>query len=80
MLQAGAGCLLGGCRGLGVQPSRCAMVEDTVTGVTAGVAAGATVFGYSTAEAGHDAPEALRRTGAVQVFADMYELPEMLNR
>ena len=36
--------------------ARCAVVEDTVTGVTAGVAAGATVFGYSPPEAGHDAP------------------------
>ena len=41
---------------LGVDPRRCAVVEDTVTGVTAGVAAGATVFGYSPPEAGHDAP------------------------
>jgi beta-phosphoglucomutase-like phosphatase (HAD superfamily) len=32
---------------LGVLPARCAVVEDTVTGVRAGVAAGATVFGYS---------------------------------
>ncbi|RYY64483.1 MAG: HAD family phosphatase, partial [Comamonadaceae bacterium] len=41
---------------LGVPPARCAVIEDTVTGVTAGVAAGATVFGYSPPEAGHDAP------------------------
>jgi beta-phosphoglucomutase-like phosphatase (HAD superfamily) len=64
---------------LGVDPKRCAVVEDTVTGVMAGVAAGATVFGYSPPEAGHDAPAALRRAGAVQVFVDMSELPEMLN-
>ncbi len=64
---------------LGVDPKRCAVVEDTVTGVMAGVAAGATVFGYSPPEAGHDAPAALRRTGAVQVFAGMSELLEMLN-
>src|SRR6478609_4181619 len=31
---------------LGVAPQRCAVVEDTVTGVTAGIAAGAVVFGY----------------------------------
>ena len=31
---------------LGVNPLRCAVVEDTVPGVTAGVAAGATVFAY----------------------------------
>jgi HAD superfamily hydrolase (TIGR01509 family) len=64
---------------LGVDPKRCAVVEDTVTGVMAGVAAGATVFGYSPPEAGHDAPAALRRAGAVQVFVDMSELPAMLN-
>lgn len=64
---------------LGVDPKRCAVVEDTVTGVMAGVAAGATVFGYSPPEAGHDAPAALRRAGAVQIFVDMSELPEMLN-
>ena len=50
-----------------------------MTGVMAGVAAGATVFGYSPPEAGHDAPAALRRAGAVQIFVDMSELPEMLN-
>jgi HAD superfamily hydrolase (TIGR01509 family) len=63
---------------LGVDPRRCAVVEDTITGVTAGVAAGATVFGYSPPEAGHDAPQALMRTGAVQVFTDMAMLPELL--
>ncbi len=59
---------------LGVDPKRCAVVEDTVTGVMAGVAAGATVFGYSPAEAGHDAPAALREAGAAEVFTDMGEL------
>jgi beta-phosphoglucomutase-like phosphatase (HAD superfamily) len=63
---------------LGVDPKRCAVVEDTVTGVTAGVAAGAMVFGYSPAEAGHDAPGALRRAGAVDVFTDMAGLPALL--
>ena len=59
-------------------PRRCAVVEDTVTGVTAGVAAGATVFGYSPAEAGHDVPAALRRAGAVAIFSDMAHLPALL--
>ena len=63
---------------LGVDPRRCAVVEDTVTGVTAGVAAGATVFGYSPLEAGHDAPAALRAAGAVHVFDDMRQLPQLL--
>ena len=63
---------------LGVDPRRCAVVEDTVTGVTAGVAAGATVLGYSPPEAGHDAPAALRRAGAVTIFTDMAELAALL--
>jgi HAD superfamily hydrolase (TIGR01509 family) len=63
---------------LGVDPRRCAVIEDTVTGVTAGVAAGATVFGYSPPEAGHDAPEALRHAGAVTIFTRMDELPALV--
>ena len=63
---------------LGVDPKRCAVVEDTVTGVTAGFAAGATVFGYSPAEAGHDASAALRAAGAVTIFTDMSELAGLL--
>jgi HAD superfamily hydrolase (TIGR01509 family) len=63
---------------LGVDPRRCLVVEDTVTGVTAGVAAGATVFGYSPPEAGHDAPAPLRAAGAVTVFTAMRELPGLL--
>ena len=63
---------------LGVDPARCAVVEDTVTGVTAGTAAGATVYGYSPPEAGHDAPAALRAAGAVEIFTDMAQLAAML--
>ena len=59
---------------LGVPPERCAVIEDTVTGVTAGVAAGATVFGYSPPEAGHDAPAALRAAGVVWIFDNMAQL------
>ena len=63
---------------LGADPRRCAVVEDTVTGVMAGVAAGATVFGYSPAEAGHDAPAALLQAGAKTIFTDMRELSALL--
>ena len=63
---------------LGVAPGRCAVVEDTVTGVLSGTAAGATVFGYSPPEAGHDAPQLLRQAGAHRVFADLMELPLLL--
>ena len=63
---------------LGVDPRRCAVVEDTVTGVAAGIAAGATVYGFSPPVAGHDAPQALREAGAVRIFVDMGELPALL--
>jgi HAD superfamily hydrolase (TIGR01509 family) len=63
---------------LGADPRHCLVVEDTVTGVTAGVAAGATVLGYSPPEAGHDAPGALRAAGASAVFTAMHELPGLL--
>ena len=63
---------------LGVDPRQCLVVEDTVAGVTAGVAAGATVVGYSPPEAGHDAPQALRAAGAHRVIAELLELPAQL--
>ena len=63
---------------LGADPRRCAVIEDTVTGVRAGVAAGATVFGYSPPEAGHDAPAALREAGASLVFTDMAQVPGLV--
>lgn len=63
---------------LGVDPRRCAVVEDTVTGATAGVAAGATVFGYSPSDNGYSGPEALRDVGVAHVFTDMAQLPALL--
>jgi HAD superfamily hydrolase (TIGR01509 family) len=63
---------------VGVAPSRCLVVEDTVTGVTAGIAAGATVWGYSPAEVGHDAPDALRAAGAARIFTRMEVLPALV--
>lgn len=65
---------------LDVDPRRCAVIEDTVTGASAGVAAGATVFGYSPGELGHSGPEALRQAGAVELFTRMAELPALLAR
>jgi HAD superfamily hydrolase (TIGR01509 family) len=63
---------------LGVAAARCLVVEDTVTGVQAGVAAGATVWGYSPPEAGHDAPAPLRAAGAAAIFTDLAQLPGLL--
>lgn len=62
---------------LGVAPGRCLVVEDTVTGVQAGVAAGATVWGYFPADQGHASAEQLLEAGASCVFGHMGELPAM---
>ena len=64
---------------LGVKPGRCVVVEDTVTGVLAGVAAGAAVFGYSPPEAGHDAPTLLRCAGADAIFTSMAQLDSLVS-
>jgi HAD superfamily hydrolase (TIGR01509 family) len=56
---------------LQVPPARCLVVEDTTVGITAGVAAGATVWAY--APAGADV-QPLQQAGAAKVFAHMREL------
>ena len=56
---------------LQVDPARCLVVEDTPIGVTAGVAAGATVWGYAPA---NSIPDTLHAAGAVQVFEHMHQL------
>ena len=61
-------------RRMGATPSRCAVVEDTVTGVTAGVAAGMTVYGYCALTPRSQLIEA----GAHAIFDDMPELPALL--
>ncbi len=63
---------------LGVDAARCAVVEDTVPGVTAGVAAGATVFAYLPASTLHVDAAALRQAGARHVFSDMADLPALV--
>jgi HAD superfamily hydrolase (TIGR01509 family) len=63
-------------KALGVDSSRCAVVEDSPTGVRAGVAAGATVFAYSGAV--HGDANALLEAGATAVFNDMAALPHLL--
>ncbi len=60
---------------LRADPAHCAVVEDTVTGVLAGVAAGATVFAYAPTDAGDDA---LRSAGATHLFRSMAQLPALL--
>jgi len=69
---------LAAARHLGAPGSRCLVIEDTVTGVTAGVAAGATVWGYCPAPAGADGAAALREAGASRLLGHMGELPALL--
>lgn len=67
---------LAAAQALQVDPRRCAVVEDTVTGIAAGLAAGAFVFGYAPAGGG----AALFAAGASVVFADMADLPALMTR
>jgi HAD superfamily hydrolase (TIGR01509 family) len=69
---------LAAAQAVGIAPAQCLVIEDTTTGVTAGVAAGATVWGYSPPEAGHDAPTALRNAGASLIFTKMEDLPALV--
>lgn len=62
-------------------PGRCVVIEDSIPGVTAGVAAGMTVFGYH--GGGHCGPAtaaALTAAGAHLVFDDMRQLPGLVAR
>jgi len=59
---------------MGFLPEQCTVIEDSVPGVQAGVAAGMTVLGYA---CGHK-PEDLASAGAHFVFDDMHLLPELL--
>jgi len=59
---------------MGVPSKNCIVVEDSVFGVQAGIAAGMVVLGY----AERTDPEVLRHNGAT-VFDDMLELPELIN-
>lgn len=59
---------------LGVKPEKCAVIEDSPIGISAGVAAGMTVFGYA---ATMDL-EQQQKAGATKCFNDMRELPGLL--
>lgn len=62
-------------RTMGHDPKRAAVIEDSVPGVTAGVAAGMKVFAYAAAD--YSDAEALARAGG-EVFTDMRDLPRLL--
>lgn len=61
-------------RSLGVDPTACLVVEDSLPGVAGAVAAGMRVFGFAREEA----PEELTRAGAV-AFGTMSELPPLID-
>ncbi|MDP9898825.1 HAD family hydrolase [Variovorax ginsengisoli] len=66
-------------RQLGLHPRNCLVIEDSLTGVRAGRAAGMRVLGFlggSHIGAGHAAR--LAEAGAMDVFADMRELPGLI--
>ncbi len=63
---------------LGIAPERCLVIEDSVPGLTAGVRAGATVWGYCPKVHAHSTPEQLLEAGASMVFDDMADLPHLL--
>ena len=66
---------------MGVAPHRCLVIEDSVAGVTAGLAADMTVLGFtggSHCRPGH--ADVLRALGAHAVFDDMAQLPELIEK
>jgi len=65
---------------LGIALERALVVEDSASGVTAGVTAGATVFGFSPAGPTRTAPEALLAAGAALVFERMDELESLVDQ
>jgi HAD superfamily hydrolase (TIGR01509 family) len=58
----------------GVAPADCVVVEDTPTGVAAGMTAGMTVLGYAALTPAHR----LRAAGAHHVFDRMTDLPRLV--
>jgi beta-phosphoglucomutase-like phosphatase (HAD superfamily) len=69
---------LAAAKGLGLAPSACLVVEDSVAGVTAAAAAGMTVLGFIGGGHASDAQiDKLHAAGARHVFDDMQQLPEL---
>ena len=60
---------------LGAAGGRCLVIEDTQTGVAAGVAAGATVWAYCPQP---ELADGLRRAGAHRLFERMGDVPGLL--
>jgi beta-phosphoglucomutase-like phosphatase (HAD superfamily) len=58
---------------MGAVPSRCVVVEDSPSGVTAGVSAGMRVVGYSA-----DSDETALRQAGAELVASLDQLPGLL--
>ena len=65
---------------MGVAPERALVIEDSISGVAAGKAAGMTVWGFvgGAHYAGREGRPALEASGAVQVFDKMSDLKRQL--
>jgi len=62
-------------------PARCLVIEDSLAGIAAAVAAGMTVLGFhggSHCRPGHG--DTLRAAGAIAIFDDMRLLPGLIGR
>jgi beta-phosphoglucomutase-like phosphatase (HAD superfamily) len=69
---------LAAAKALAVDPSHCAVVEDTVAGATAGLHAGCTVLAYCPPQAGAANARLLRKLGVHSVFESMADLPALV--
>ncbi len=61
------------------QPGKCFVIEDGVSGVEAGIAAGMTVFGFTGgghSDEGH--AQRLKEAGASRIFSNMNDLPKLI--
>ncbi len=62
-----------------VPAARCLVIEDSVAGVTAGLAAGMTVLGfYGGSHCRPNTADKLRAAGAAVTFNDMRQLPALI--